>query len=188
MGILEGGEENHRRRDARRMTSADVPQPTRLRRIFDPDARFVDPRLQRTCALWQETARDAPHRLPDRGAFGLETLHELQVLTRTMMMDVVDGGARFRYRLIGTALTTLAERDVTGRFLDEVYPRDVYEKFKGTLDWVIRERRPARAMDTFKFRDKEYIGYEALVAPLAQGGGGDVAIILVVAIDFAPPE
>lgn len=168
------------------MTASHAARPRRIGRVFDPELAFRDERLQRLAAHWREAARGAPSGLPDRAAFGLETLHALGAAARAMLIDVVDGGARFRFRLIGTALTAIAGRDVTGRYFDEVYPPDVYEKFKHSLDWVVRERRPVRALDTFEFHNKEYIGYEAIVAPLAQGGS-DVAIILIVAIDFEPP-
>ncbi len=169
------------------MTSNQAEGPRRVGRVFDPGLAFVDERLQRTAGYWREAARAAPAGLPDRTAFGIEALHAVGALPRAMLIDVIDGGARFRFRLIGTALTAIAERDVTGRFLDELYPPDVYAKFKASLDWVIRERRPVRAVDTFEFSGKEFIGYEALVAPLAMGGA-DVAVLLVVAIDFAPPH
>lgn len=169
------------------MSSSQAAPPRRIGRVFDPGLAFRDDRLQRACAHWQAAAHVSPSGLPDRASFGLETLHALGALSRAMLIDVVDGGARFRFRLIGTALTAIAERDATGRFLDELYPPEVYTKFKASLDWVMRERRPVRAVDTFEFSGKEFIGYEALVAPLA-AGGADVAVVLVVAIDFAPPR
>lgn len=168
------------------MTSSQAARPRRVGRVFDPGLAFVDERLRRTVAHWQECARTALSGVPDRTAFGLETLHAVGALPRVLLIDVIDGGARFRFRLIGTALTAIAERDVTGRYLDEIYPPDVYAKSKGSFDWVIRERRPVRVVDTFEFSGKEYIGYEALLMPLGSGGA-DVALVLVVAIDFEPP-
>lgn len=168
------------------MTSNQAEGPRRVGRVFDPGLAFIDERLQRTSAHWQACARTAPSGLPDRTSFGLEALHALGALPRVLLIDAIDGGTRFRFRLIGTALTAIAERDVTGRFLDELYPPDVYAKFKASLVWVMRERRPVRVVDTFEFSGKEFIGYEAMVAPLADGGT-DVAVAMVVAIDFEPP-
>lgn len=148
-------------------------------RIVDPTLAFVDPRLARLAALWREHAEG--ERIPERGAFGPETLHALGVLPHVMLVEVVDGGARFRYRLIGTAITTTVERDATGKFFDELYTPRTMKKATDSLQWVLRERQPLRTTDQFDVRGKEHIGYEALVAPLGNGGD-EIALILIVMI------
>ena len=42
-----------------------------------------------------------------------------QVMPSVMLCDVELGPLRFRYRLVGTRVTELVHRDVTGRYIDE---------------------------------------------------------------------
>src|SRR5262245_23618100 len=136
-------------------------------RIVDPGLAFVDPRLAKLAALWREHAQG--ERIPERGAFGPDALHALGVLPNVMLVEVVDGGARFRYRLVGTEITTTVGRDATGKFFDELYTPRTLKNRTESLRWVLRERRPLRTTDRLDVKGKEHIGYEALVAPLGNG-------------------
>jgi hypothetical protein len=58
-----------------------------------------------------------------------------KVLPNVQLIDVIDGGARFRYRLIGTATVDAYGEDFTGRYPDEMFPptlrdfiHDIYGK------------------------------------------------------------
>jgi hypothetical protein len=48
-----------------------------------------------------------------------------KILPNLQIIDVVDGGARFRYRLIGTATVEAYGEDFTGRHPDEMFPNDL---------------------------------------------------------------
>jgi hypothetical protein len=151
-------------------------------RIVDPTLAFVDPRLARLAALWLEQAQEG--RIPARGAFGPEALHALGVLPNVMLVEVIDGGARFRYRLVGTEITTATARDATGKFFDELYAPRTLKNRTAALRWVLRERRPLRTTDHLDVQGREHIGYEALVAPLGDGGS-DIALLMIVMIRAA---
>ncbi len=148
------------------------------RRAVDATLSFVDPHLATLVAHWQEHARDG--RVPDRAAFGLDALHAMGVLPDILLFDAVDGGARFRVRLVGTGLTRLSGRDSTGRFLDELYEPEDYDPMAESMRWTIRERRPLRITGTFALVGKEFIPYEALMAPLANGGTAVEMIIFAI--------
>jgi hypothetical protein len=47
-----------------------------------------------------------------------------RVLPNLQVIDVIDGGARFRYRLVGTALVDAYGRDFTGKCPNELFPDD----------------------------------------------------------------
>ena len=47
-----------------------------------------------------------------------------KILPNLQIIEVIDGGARFRYRLIGTALVEAWGRDFSGRIVDELFPDD----------------------------------------------------------------
>jgi hypothetical protein len=62
-------------------------------------------------------------RLPGRQHF--DPLDIPQVMPRIWLLDVVRDGEqpRFRYRLVGTKEVETLQREVTGRWLDDVHPR-----------------------------------------------------------------
>src|ERR1700733_2935161 len=47
-----------------------------------------------------------------------------KLLPNLQMIDAIDGGARFRYRLIGTALAEANGKDYTGRYPEELLSGD----------------------------------------------------------------
>ena len=48
----------------------------------------------------------------------------VQLLPNFQILDVIDGGARFRYRLVGTASVDAYGQDYTGSYPDELFPDD----------------------------------------------------------------
>lgn len=48
----------------------------------------------------------------------------LKILPNLQIIEVIDGGARFRYRLIGTALVEAYGKDFSGIIVDELFPDD----------------------------------------------------------------
>jgi hypothetical protein len=149
------------------------------RRAVDPTLAFVDARLRTLLAYWQERAKDG--RVPDRTDFGPETLHRLGLVANVALHDVVDGGARFRVRLVASGLTAITGQDNTGRFFDEIYPPEVSGPIIETMRWTLHERRPMRSWGTLALVGKEFIAYEALTAPLTNGGP-DIAMIITVVV------
>jgi hypothetical protein len=47
-----------------------------------------------------------------------------KILPNLQLIEVIDRGVRFRYRLIGTALAEAYGRDFSGRYPDELFPDD----------------------------------------------------------------
>jgi hypothetical protein len=149
-----------------------------VRRVVDPTLSFADARLAKLAFYWQEQAKDG--RVPDRAGFGPDELHRFGLVANVVLLDVVDGGMRFRLRLVAAGVTTISGRDNTGRFLDEIYAPADYAPIADAIRWTLRERRPLRTTGTFALIGKEYIAYEAFTAPLASGGTEPVMIIIAV--------
>jgi len=65
-------------------------------------------------------------------------------LPNLFMVDVLDGGADFRYRLIGTAIVDGLGRDSTGKRLSELYHDrpTVLARLLERFNLVVTERRP----------------------------------------------
>jgi hypothetical protein len=105
-----------------------------------------------------------------------------RLLSHLFMVDVSRDPLRFRYRLVGTEFAILIGQDLTGRYLDEVHP--------GFHSLVLRQYtavaelgRPAYRKGPIMYArsDKQYLGMERLILPLARNGV-DVDIILGVVV------
>jgi hypothetical protein len=79
-----------------------------------------NPLVARFFEYWLTIAPAA--RLPGRQHF--DPLDIVELMPRVWMLDVVrtPEGTRFRYRLAGTREVQTLQREVTGRWLDEVHP------------------------------------------------------------------
>ena len=87
-----------------------------------------DPVLGTALAYWIEKRGD--RRMPSRRDIDpieipRKTLPNLQII------DVINGGARFRYRLVGTATVEAYGEDFTGRYPDEIFPADLRDFIHG---------------------------------------------------------
>ena len=87
----------------------------------DASLGFERPELVAMLALWRDRCRDG--RLPARADF--EPRDFAGHLGWIVLADVEQQPLRFRYRLIGTQVTAMAGRDMSGRYLDEIYPPEI---------------------------------------------------------------
>ena len=65
-----------------------------------------------------------------------------QTLPNLQIIDVIDGGARFRYRLLGTATVEAYGEDFTGRYPDEMFPADLRDFIHGIYRQVCNWKTP----------------------------------------------
>jgi hypothetical protein len=65
-----------------------------------------------------------------------------KILPNLQIIEVVDGGARFRYRLIGTATVEAYGEDFTGRYADEMFPADLRDFIHGIYGQVCGSKAP----------------------------------------------
>jgi hypothetical protein len=65
-----------------------------------------------------------------------------RILPNLQLIDVLNGGARFRYRLVGTALVDAYGRDFTGAYPDELFPDDRLKFIQGIYQTVCRSKAP----------------------------------------------
>jgi hypothetical protein len=128
------------------------------------------PQLRTLAELWASKRRgDA---LPSRSDFADEDLRPW--FGNLLMVDVVEGPHRFRFRLMGTSLVDAAHRELTGKFFDEAdisgYEQDVLDDYAevvrtGTPVCKTRQYNPAPGT----FMDHWRV-YERLLLPLATDG------------------
>ncbi|MBL6953542.1 MAG: PAS domain-containing protein [Alphaproteobacteria bacterium] len=79
-------------------------------------------------------------------------------------------GIRFRWRLIGTHVTTMLNRDMTGRYWDEIYDVQTAERLGFGPLWVIENQLPLRSVGNAFFVDMNIKCVESLDMPLSSDG------------------
>ena len=77
----------------------------------------TDPVLAAALAYWRR--RRAARAMPRRR--DIDPTEIPRLLPHLQLIEVHDGGARFRYRLVGTALVAAYGQEYTGRYLDELF-------------------------------------------------------------------
>lgn len=144
------------------------------------DAAIADVRLRALFGYWREKRGDRA--MPARA--DLDPLEIPTLLPIVGLVDVLDGGARFRYRLVGTEIVEVDGHDPTGRFLDEAPPDSGYADYLiGLFREVTRERRPLYGESDFRGQGRIERRVRRLLMPLSCDGrsvdmifGGQVAV------------
>jgi len=72
-----------------------------------------------------------------------------KVLPHLQLIDVIDGGARFRFRLVGTAVVNAYGKDYTGRYADELFPDDRLNFIQGIYRTVCDSKTPILARNKY---------------------------------------
>ena len=112
--------------------------PTVQYRI-DEAALAHDERLLALYRLWQ--SKRGGRTLPARSDFGHREL--VPWFGNLILLDVVNGGADYRYRLFGVTLAQEAGFDMTGKLLSEYPLKDRLPHFYEVFAQVLRNRAPA---------------------------------------------
>ncbi len=135
-----------------------------------PDIQM--PALRGLWSYWNGKRVDG--RLPGRDAINPFELRPW--LGRLLLMDVVDSGRDFRYRLHGTGLVQLFGVDLTARLVSGLAVPDV--------DRLLNEARAAVAsrdyvhIEATVVAEKQFVAISKLILPLATRGD-DVDILMV---------
>jgi len=119
-----------------------------------------------------------------RGERAMPTRHDILpeemggLLGNLFLVDVVrtDDAVRFRYRLVGTALTAIMDQELTGTFIDQM--PFLYRKFAlPAYREILRAGRPTYK-ETNAFEGWLVIRYKRLLLPLASPDGARIDIVL----------
>jgi hypothetical protein len=94
-----------------------------------------------------------------------------QLLPHVTLIDVIDGGARFRYRLVGTAVVDGFNRNHTGRYVDELeIPQFGRDAFLLQYRSVLRKRRPIYLRNIYVMAGGSQAVTPRVLAPLSRDG------------------
>jgi len=132
----------------------------------DETLSFERPELRDLLEIWRSKRQGRP--LPQRA--DLSPFDLKAHLGHLFLLDVEREPLRFRYRLIGTAITRVVDRDATGRYFEDIYSGRLLETTIGVMSWVVRERAPLRIFSrTGHARNRIYL-YDGVLLPLAKDG------------------
>lgn len=103
-----------------------------------------------------------------------------KLLPHIVLVDVLMSPRRFRYRVMGTEITTMLGLDWTGRFVDEL-PKagnSVHEQYAK----AVKDGAPAVFVDDSKMYDSslmqhKLVRYERLLLPLSEDGS-EISMLL----------
>lgn len=93
-------------------------------------------------------------------------------LASLCLLDVIEFGRDFRYRLVGTAIASMNERDVTGTTIRTEYSCPVTLRYvDAVLGRVVSEGQPRFTRGKVFWRPaKEHRGFEAGYFPISANG------------------
>jgi hypothetical protein len=140
----------------------------------DAETRLVEFR-QRLGGKDQRTLLDywlskrGNRRMPSRA--DIDPAELVGLLPNLMLVDVVEEGARFRFRLVGTRVARASGEDRTGRFLDEYAFFRAYPSVTDQYRQAATEGEPLLATEIF-FNREHGTAYdvERLLLPLGHNG------------------
>jgi hypothetical protein len=139
----------------------------------DPSLTFSDPSYDKLLALWRAKAGDRP--MPRRVEMSARDLKD--VLRHLMLFERVEQSpSRYRVRLIGTSLTSMAG-DRTGKLLEEVIPAEHLPRWVACGDLILDGGQPMRFVGRVHLEGKEYLNAENLFVPLSNDNGEPVFVM-----------
>ncbi|MGH6892579.1 MAG: PAS domain-containing protein [Dongiaceae bacterium] len=114
-----------------------------------------------------------PGRLPGRQHIDPTELPP-RYLSQLLLLDVVEDAAgkprRYRFRVAGTAFSTIAGRDVTGLYHDEIGAPDRIAPVIKALDLIVERAAPVFLAGRLTLPSQDYFWVKRLGLPLAQDG------------------
>jgi hypothetical protein len=149
-----------------------VPSGDQLAAAAAAPPDIHDQRLRGLWGYWSGKRRGAA--LPGRAS--ISPLEMRSWLGSLLLMDVVDAGRDFRYRLHGTQLVQLFGADLTGQLVSALPVRDV-ERLLGEGRTVVASRSWHYTEETV-VAEKQHIAISKLILPLA-ADGQDVDMLVV---------
>ncbi|HEX2113152.1 MAG TPA: PAS domain-containing protein [Alphaproteobacteria bacterium] len=145
--------------------------------ISDEDFSALHPRF-----TWMRDylARVAP---PGRlaGRQHVDPLDLKDVLPFINLVDVAreKAGLRFRFRLVGSAQTQMAGREITGLSVEEAVLPDYVDRILSNMRAVVEHKAPVYDRFPTAHLDREYLDSERVYFPLASDGATVDMLILI---------
>jgi hypothetical protein len=143
----------------------------------------ADPVLRAVLAYWEEKRRDRP--MPRRG--DIDPIELRAVLSHLQITEVIDGGSRFRYRLVGTAIVEAFGAEFTGRYVDELISGERDTFVHACYRAVCASRRPAFVRSKYATTKNIDLTANRMLVPLSEDGTGVNQILGALTFESARP-
>ena len=141
--------------------------------VYKVPARVEIIRLAKHCETLAGT-RQMPHRQD------LRPVDMTWLLGRLYLVDVLDSGADYCFRLFGIFWEKMYGFDLTGQRLSEIEATGRLAALRGDYDTVVAAREPFFHPGRLVWPNKRSIHYERLFVPFS-GDDGQVSLILAAA-------
>jgi hypothetical protein len=127
----------------------------------------TDPMLREALDYWK--AKGAAGAMPRRRDIDPCELPR-HLLPQLQLIDVIEGGRRFYFRLVGTAIVEAFGGEFTGRYTEDVIAADHIEFVHGCYRMVMAERRPILVRSRYLTSKAVDITANRLLMPLSEDG------------------
>ena len=99
-----------------------------------------------------------------------------RLLPYVIMLEAIEGGEDYKYRLVGTALTSAIDKDFTGQTVANFFAKyDKREVLEG-YHQVRQTAEPFLDVGDFREKSKEFISYQRLILPFEHDGGVNIML------------
>jgi hypothetical protein len=142
-------------------------------------AGIDDSRLRRLYEYW--AAKKGNRRFPTRA--DIDPLDFSYVLGHVMLLDVLHGPLRFKYRVHGTEMVRRAAYDLTGKFLDDLPITEYRQYVQERCERLVRDREPLLIRYNRTLDDRKR-HYEALWLPLSDDGENVTMLLCALIYDW----
>lgn len=180
--LLKHGPRTDRRLDAGDIIVQAVSMP-----VGNPDV-LVSEVCRSGFEHWRRLAGDDP--MPDRASIDPARMRSL--LPYTFLVDVLEDGGDFGYRLIGTNIVAHTPRDNTGLRLSQIEDQGSQVQLRALYASTLANRAPRVQRIAYRTRQQVRSWYETVVCPMrdrpADGGGsGRISLLIGWAEHFHQP-
>lgn len=152
-----------------------------------PNAARYDFRADRVLRLaldyWQ--AKRAGRSMPRRR--DIEPAELRDVLAHLQLTEVIGGGQRFRYRLVGTAIVEAFGAEFTGKYVDELVSGERDSFVHACYRAVCASRRPAFVRSKYVTTRNVELTANRVLLPLSENGKTVNLILGALTFEFTRP-
>ena len=129
-----------------------------------------------------------PGRLPGRRQ--IDPLRFGALMPKVNLVDVVraDGRLRFRFRLVGTVQTQMADREITGKFVEDAVLPAFVERILGNMRAAVERKAPVYDRFPMPHPGRGEIDSERVYFPLAADGETVDMLLILNHYPSVPPE
>ena len=142
----------------------------------------ADPILNTAYAYWELKCAGRP--MPRRADIVPKDL--IRILPYLQITEPIDGGARIRYRLVGTAIVNAYGAELTGKYFDEVFSGERLRLIEDNYRLICRERRPILVRNRYITRKDVELFCHRVVMPLSEDGA--TIHQMLTAMSFKQPD